>query len=1143
MILSRTWNDGLVGLLLLAFAGWLTACGREWVPDEAGECVFDADCIPGRVCFNGRCILIDYGEADGGVRLKEFGEPCESNEECISTYCLPHTEGGFCTQPCEDGCPPSWSCKRVLDPHGGANRLGLCAMQHNRLCQSCESDTDCHAAGADLCLQIGDGTYCSADCWYSACPTGYRCSDVEYGGQVLRQCLPLGQVCSCTEETAGMVRGCERSNELGTCTGYEQCDPLSGWTDCSARVPAAEMCNGIDDDCNGLIDEDLVGGECVEQNQYGVCRGVYECHGFDGWVCGAPTPRQEACDNTDNDCDGEVDEGFTDGMGRYVTDEHCGGCEINCDVMIAHSTETECRLENGEPVCRALACEPGFFVWQGGVACLSLPANLCQPCNTDADCLAPGSICIINGSEQYCGRDCSPSSPYGPGCPEGYVCAEYQAWLQCQPETDTCLCSEENQGTVRSCLVDVCVGYQECLRNGTRFEWSECNIEDFNVEICDGLDNNCNGQIDEGFLNQQTGRYESDEHCGFCNNDCSDYWSEPIDHTTGVCDVDLPGMPGCVMGPCSTESEGGAQYEWVDVNGLPGDGCECRRVLGNTGNDLPDLIGEPEPGLAYLDENCDGIDGVIGDALFVSASASAGGDGSLAHPFTTITRALEEFAASGKDYILVAEGTYTESIELVPGARLHGGYAVDFQSRDVWLYQSVISAQVPEYAVLARDLVGSGTILSGFVVKGRHLKQAAPVDSDGQPSVAVAIHDCDDSLVLRSNVLVGGDGADGGPGSSGEAGFGRQDSTLLDGASGLNGMRSYGTCSNDQRPGGSGGTNPQCATDGQPGGTTVCPQFDWDAYPYQGAQAQYISQAGGNGPGGFDWSFDWMSGSGCSHATESGYPTEIQLNVGQDGADGTDGNNGQGGQGGTGSYGSFSGSAWVPAPDSAAAGTAGGEGSGGGGGGGGGGTARYNENAGDCGMYEIGPSGGGGGAGGCGGQGGKPGRVGGASIVVLVTGSASSGGQVELRHNLIERGIGGRGGDGGYGGIGGLGGIGGFGGEPPDWISSLGGKGGDGGNGGPGGGGGGGVGGPSYGILAVGIDVSGFVADNSFIYDDDVPTGGLGGAGGVSVGPGATGSDGADGSYRNLLGLTSCTAGNCPAGQHCDANDICIPDN
>jgi len=83
---------------LLLFVGVSISCGREWVPEKRGPCVFDRDCLFGYRCMNQQCILWEYSSSDGGVRLKGFGERCEANEECVSNYCLSHPEGGFCTR-------------------------------------------------------------------------------------------------------------------------------------------------------------------------------------------------------------------------------------------------------------------------------------------------------------------------------------------------------------------------------------------------------------------------------------------------------------------------------------------------------------------------------------------------------------------------------------------------------------------------------------------------------------------------------------------------------------------------------------------------------------------------------------------------------------------------------------------------------------------------------------------------------------------------------------------------------------------------------------------------------------------------------------------------------------------------------------
>lgn len=74
-----------------------------------------------------------------------------------------------------------------------------------------------------------------------------------------------------------------------------------------------EICDGIDNDCDDKTDEDfIVGGECNVSE--GVCKafGRYICNHFGSLVCNAEPKdflkTQEICDELDNDCDGEIDE-------------------------------------------------------------------------------------------------------------------------------------------------------------------------------------------------------------------------------------------------------------------------------------------------------------------------------------------------------------------------------------------------------------------------------------------------------------------------------------------------------------------------------------------------------------------------------------------------------------------------------------------------------------------------------------------------------------------------------------------------------------------------------------------------------------------------------------------------------------------
>lgn len=82
-------------------------------------------------------------------------------------------------------------------------------------------------------------------------------------------------------------------------------------------VAYQEICNGKDDDCNGIIDDPAQLGvkPCYEGNPndllYGDCRfGLERCTDGKMQCIGQIMPTVEICDGKDNDCDGLVDEGF-----------------------------------------------------------------------------------------------------------------------------------------------------------------------------------------------------------------------------------------------------------------------------------------------------------------------------------------------------------------------------------------------------------------------------------------------------------------------------------------------------------------------------------------------------------------------------------------------------------------------------------------------------------------------------------------------------------------------------------------------------------------------------------------------------------------------------------------------------------------
>jgi hypothetical protein len=131
----------------------------------------------------------------------------------------------------------------------------------------------------------------------------------------------------CTAGTCGM----------GAClAGFFDANKLdSDGCECQKTVGGVEVCDGVDNDCDGMIDEvtDLVGAPPCKT--MGVCAGVAPvCNGAMGWSCNYGADYQEAedmakgCDGKDNDCDGRVDEAFDIGKACQVGTGPCAGTGV-----------------------------------------------------------------------------------------------------------------------------------------------------------------------------------------------------------------------------------------------------------------------------------------------------------------------------------------------------------------------------------------------------------------------------------------------------------------------------------------------------------------------------------------------------------------------------------------------------------------------------------------------------------------------------------------------------------------------------------------------------------------------------------------------------------------------------------------------
>jgi hypothetical protein len=283
---------------------------------------------------------------DAAVATGEFGDECTSHGDCISNYCVEAIGGvgGVCTRTCNDDCPPDWNCREV---ELGGESIKLCVPNAPQLCLACATDVECGTDAA--CLEIDGSGSCATKCTTS-CPTGYKCADDATGTHAGLFCQPVIGSCSCNAAMEGAARACTNTNAIGTCYGTETCAAATGWSACTAAAATLETCNGKDDDCDFLIDEDVGGGQACTNTVTGVgsCPGTRTCVGATGFVCQGQIPTLEACNYADDDCDSKSDETFP-GVGNLCS-PGVGAClrygSIRCN---AGGTGVECSVTAGMP--------------------------------------------------------------------------------------------------------------------------------------------------------------------------------------------------------------------------------------------------------------------------------------------------------------------------------------------------------------------------------------------------------------------------------------------------------------------------------------------------------------------------------------------------------------------------------------------------------------------------------------------------------------------------------------------------------------------------------------------------------------------------------------------------------------------------
>ncbi len=475
----------------------------------------------------------------------------------------------------------------------------------------------------------------------------------------------------------------------------EDCDD----SDASVHPGAKEVCDGIDNDCDESIDEEVMSLFYADADADGfgdANRSIQDCEAPSGYVedysdCDDGRAEnhpgaEELCDTMDNDCDGDVDEEVlgtwypdADEDGYGDPDHPYEGCEPLSGYVLDGSdcNDTDAGVWPGaEEVCDELDndCDgdvdedaehtfyldidgDGYGVGDTTVEACSLPAgfsNISGDCDDTDDEINPGAT-------EYCDEidnDCD-------GVIDEDDAADASSWYV-DADSDG---FGDASSSLESC--EVPSGYVD---NDTDCDDADATVNPGAEEVCDDLDNDCDGAIDDddpgvtatttwyidydgdgfgsdaftaqsceppsGYIEDATDCDDADptlspdaeEVCDGIDNDCDGEIDEdsPVGIVTWYADVDGDGYgdPSSVIEDCEAPS------------GYVGDDTDCDdtddvvnpgalEICDEVDNDCDGSVDADDSDLGIADCFGDGSDGVvaIGD-LNINTQAS----GSRSHP-------------------------------------------------------------------------------------------------------------------------------------------------------------------------------------------------------------------------------------------------------------------------------------------------------------------------------------------------------------------------------------------------------------------------------------------------------------------------------------------------------------------------------
>lgn len=469
-------------------------------------------------------------------------------------------------------------------------------------------------------------------------------------GPVAPSCQCGGPFC----RTEGICRATSPTcvqNDDGTCQWA--CDYPAEWVEAETD----SLCDNEDNDCDGVTDDVPVRTADAENCAAGVCQGTGSRCEKGSWVCDMPSSsdyelEETSCDNKDNDCDGETDEG----SGGPLT----GSAAKDCGFL------GQCLLIS------SIACKNGLWECNQAKTGAPLFESVESTCDgLDNDCDGSVDEGLTNPADSDCKRVgvCATTAP-AVTCAAGLWTCNYgaisdyeQSEASCDGKDNDCdgLTDEnlsgllpkdctgpaEAQGTEGVCKVGatvVCVGgITTCLYSAVpSYETVESS--------CDGNDNDCDGETDEGVVASASicqkpgvcslgvtpvcdsvaggfacnyniiGDYEAAEtRCDGKDNDCDGQTDESLSPSSAAC-------TGNGNGVCKDAAVKTSCVAGKTVCDFPNVGYEAiEKSCDNKDNDCDGLTDEGIGGTpeAVAASTCKRL-GVCSDSTKVQATCAAG---------------------------------------------------------------------------------------------------------------------------------------------------------------------------------------------------------------------------------------------------------------------------------------------------------------------------------------------------------------------------------------------------------------------------------------------------------------------------------------------------------------------------------------